>query len=275
AQFYFISPGYLGAAGTVLVAGREVSFKDTEKTPRVAVVNRVFARMLFHGENAIGRSFKTRAGQLIQIIGIVGEGKYLSITEDPRPAMFLPISQRPSTLTTLVVRPRREMAELPEVVRKTISDMDPAVPIRESGEWSSQLTMIFFPSKVATLALGLIGAFGLLLSVAGIFGLASYAVSKRLRELSVRVALGAQASRILTAALGRVLILVAGGSLAGILLGVAASRLLSAIVYQATAQDPVVLTAVTATMLVTGALAVAGPVRRALRIDPAKALREQ
>jgi ABC-type antimicrobial peptide transport system permease subunit len=115
----------------------------------------------------------------------------------------------------------------------------------------------------------------LLLSITGTFGLASYTVSKRLRELSIRVALGAQAKQILAAALGRMLILLASGSLAGMLLGVGASRVLSAIVYQASAQDPFVLTAVAFTLLLTGSLAVAGPVRRALHVDPANVLREQ
>jgi ABC-type antimicrobial peptide transport system permease subunit len=100
-------------------------------------------------------------------------------------------------------------------------------------------------------------------------------VSKRLRELSIRVALGAEAKQILSAALGRLLILLVTGSVLGIVLGAAASRLLSAIVYQASAQDPFVLAAVGATMVLTGSLAVAGPVRRALHIDPAKLLREQ
>jgi ABC-type antimicrobial peptide transport system permease subunit len=128
---------------------------------------------------------------------------------------------------------------------------------------------------VATVALGVFGAFGLLLSIAGTFGLASYTVSKRLRELSIRVALGAQARQILSVALGRMLILLATGSAIGLLLGMAASRVLSAIVYQATAQDPFVLAAVALTLLLTGSLSVAGPVRRALYLDPATLLREQ
>ena len=122
---------------------------------------------------------------------------------------------------------------------------------------------------------GVFGAFGLLLSITGTFGLASYTVSKRLRELSIRVALGAQAKQVLSAALGRMLVLLASGSVVGMLLGVAASRLLSAIVYHATAQDPLVLAAVTLTLLLTGLLSVAGPVRRVLHVDPANVLRAE
>ena len=137
------------------------------------------------------------------------------------------------------------------------------------------MALNFFPAEVATATLGLFGAFGLLLSVTGTFGLASYTVSKRLRELSIRVALGARSRQVLAAALGRMLTLLATGSLIGVVLGVATSRLLSAIVYHASAQDPLVLAAVALTMLLTGALSVAGPVRRALHLDPATLLREQ
>src|SRR5438270_11866473 len=109
--------------------------------------------------------------------------------------------------------------------------------------------MSFFPAQVATIALGLFGAFGLLLSITGTFGLASYTVSKRMRELSIRVALGAAAKQILSAALGRMLILLATGSILGLLLGIGAGKVLSVIVFQATAQDPWVLAAVGLTLL--------------------------
>jgi predicted permease len=280
-----VSPGYFTAAETPLLAGRDVSFTDTTKTPAVAVVNQEFARKLFHldGEHsgeAVGRYFKNSSGQLIQIVGITADGKYLTLSEDQEPVAFFPISQRASTTTSLIVRMHPDSSDLATndmaaTVRKVIHDLDPTVPIRESSAWMSQLGLTFFPSQVATVALGLFGAFGLLLSITGTFGLASYTVSKRLRELSIRVALGAQTKQVLSAALGRMLILLASGSVVGMLLGVAASRLLSAIVYQAKAQDPLVLAAVALTLLLTGSLSVAGPVRRALHVDPANVLREQ
>jgi ABC-type antimicrobial peptide transport system permease subunit len=160
-------------------------------------------------------------------------------------------------------------------IRDVVRDLDRAVPIRELSSWNTQLALSFFPSQVATVALGVFGAFGLLLSIAGTFGLASYTVSKRLRELSLRVALGAQAKQILAAALGRMMIVLGSGSLVGVVLGVAGSRVLSAIVYQASAHDPLVIGAVALTVSLTGALSVAGPVRRALQADPATLLREQ
>jgi len=275
AYIFQVSPGYFTAAQTPLLAGRDVSFTDTAKAPAVAVVNQAFARRLFHSSDAVGRYFKSRSGLPIRIVGIVADGKYLMIGEDQHEAAFFPISQQASTLTALIVQPQGDPAEMAAAIRKVVRDLDPAVPIRESGVWNSQLSLTFFPSQVATVALGLFGAFGLLLSVTGTFGLASYTVSRRLRELSIRVALGAQAKQVLSAALGRMLILLGSGSVVGMVLGVAASRLLSAIVYDAGAQDPIVLASVAFTMVLTGSLSVAGPVRRALRIDPAKLLREQ
>ena len=277
---YDVSPGYLAACAMPLLAGRDVSFSDTAKTPAVAVVNQEFARRLFHSQHAVGRYFKNQSGVSIQIVGVMADGKQFLTSEMTRAAALFPVSQRPTTKTSLVVRTRPDptgvaTADMAVTIRKMIRGLDPAIPIRTSSEWRSQLAMSFFPSQVATIALGLFGAFGLLLSITGTFGLASYTVSKRLRELSIRVALGAQARQVLSAALGRMFVLLASGSVVGLLLGVAASRVLSVIVFQATAQDPFVIAAVAFTILLTGSLSVAGPVRRALRVDPANVLREQ
>jgi predicted permease len=273
--FYHVSPGYLAAAGTPLLAGRDVSFTDTQKTPAVAIVNQEFARRLFHSQQAVGRYFKNRNGVSIQIVGIMADGKHFTLSEDPKAAVFFPISQKTDTRTALIVRTQRDTADIVASIREVVRDLDVAVPISESGPWSDQLALSIFPSQVATVALGLFGAFGLLLSIAGTFGLASYTVSKRLRELSIRVALGAQAEQILAAALGRMLILLGSGSVVGIVLGVAASRLLSAIVYQASAQDPLVIASVVFTTVLTGSLSIVGPVTRVLHVDPANLLREQ
>ena len=282
---YDVSPGFLAAGAIPLLAGRDLSFSDTATTTPVAVVNQEFVRRLFRTEkstagNAVGHYFKNSSGVSIQIAGIVGDGKQFLPSETPRAAAYFPVSQRPTTRTSLMVRVRPDptgaaIGDTVASVRRVLHDLDPAIPILTSGEWRSLLAMSFFPAQVATVALGLFGAFGLLLSITGTFGLASYTVSKRIRELSIRVALGAQARQVLAAALGRMLVLLAGGSVVGLLLGVAASRVLSHIVFQATAQDPLVLTAVAVTLLVSGLLSVAGPVRRALRVDPANVLREQ
>ena len=283
--YYDVSPGYFAAAGTTLLAGRDVTFSDAPQVPAVAIVNRQFIRSMFHLSeahinDALGRLFKDHAGVSTQIIGIVADGKYFLTSEEPEEAVFFPILQQPSTITSVIVRVRPNLsataaADMAGTVASTIRALDPAVAVRSSGTWVSQLAFSFFPAQVATVALGLFGAFGLLLSITGTFGLASYTVSKRMRELSIRVALGAQGKQVLSAALGRMLTLIAIGSAIGISLGVATSSLLSHVVYQASAQDPYVLASVAITILFTGALSVAWPVRRVLHVDPAHLLREQ
>jgi predicted permease len=277
---FSVSPGYFSAAQTPLLAGRDVSFNDTPKTPRVAVVNQTFAQHMFHSDDAVGKYFKNNHGELVQIVGVVGNGKYFILSENPQEAMFLPITQQPSVATTLIARTRPDAmgvgaSDTASAIRRTIRELDPAIPLRSSGTWTSELAFSFFPAQVAAVALGIFGVFGLLLSIAGTFGLASYTVSKRVRELSIRVALGAQARQIFTAALGRMMILLATGSAIGIVLGAAASRLLAHVVYQASALDPLILGAVAGTMLLTGMLSIANPVRRALRVDPSVLLREE
>jgi predicted permease len=273
--FYHASPRYLAAAEIPLLAGRDVSFTDTPKTPPVAIVNQEFARRLFHSEDAVGRYFRNSSGVSVQIVGLVADGKQFTLSEDPQPAVFFPISQEGDTRISFIVRTHRDTGDMVATIREVFRNLDSAVPIEESGPWNTQLGLSLFPSQVATVALGVFGAFGLLLSIAGTFGLASYTVSKRLREMSIRVALGAQAKQIFSAALGRMLIVLGSGSVVGIVLGAAVSRLLSAIVYQASAQDPFVLAAVAFTTVLTGSLSVAGPVRRVLHVDPASLLREQ
>ena len=132
-----------------------------------------------------------------------------------------------------------------------------------------------FPSRMATISLGVLGMMGAMLSITGIFGMAAYSVSKRLKELGIRVALGAQRKEVLQAALGRALKLLAIGSAAGLLLGILASRVLAFIVYQATPRDPLVLAGVVLAMLLLGLVATWIPAQRAMSVNPLILLREE
>jgi predicted permease len=270
-----VSPGYLYAAATTLLAGRNFTWHDDKNSPRVAIVNQEFARRLFGSEQAaMGRYFKKMDGARIQVVGIVEDGKYKTITEDPEPAAFVPILQAPSSSTWLVVRSKEDPQQLAAAMRGALRNLDAAVPFTIKT-WDKQLDSALFASRVATVSLGVLGGLGAMLAVTGIFGMASYSVSKRLRELGIRIALGAQRKEVLGSALGRVLRLLAAGSLAGLLLGLAATKVLSFIVFQATPRDPVVLFGVVVTMLLLGLLAAWIPARRALTADPLMLLREE
>jgi ABC-type antimicrobial peptide transport system permease subunit len=141
--------------------------------------------------------------------------------------------------------------------------------------WNAKLDVVLFPASVATVSLGVLGAMGAMLSVTGIFGMAAYTVGKRLKELGIRMALGARRKEVLQAALGRPFKLLTFGSAAGLLLGVLASRVLASIVYSATPRDPLVLAGVVVAMGLLGLVATWIPAQRALSVDPAILLREE
>jgi predicted permease len=272
---FSISPEYFHAAGTALLSGRAFTWHDDKNTPNVAVINQQFAREIFGSvTNAMGRYFKRRDGTRTQVVGIVEDGKYQNLTEDPQLAMFLPILQSSSSQTYLAVRSDRDTGHLVAAIRSTVRDLDAGLPLYIEP-WNKELDTALFPSRVAAMALGVLGVMGGMLSITGIFGMAAYSVSKRLRELGIRMALGAQRKEVLQAALGRPFKLLAFGSAAGMLLGILASRVLAFIVYQATPRDPVVLAGVVLAMLSLGLLATWIPARRALSIDPAILMREE
>jgi predicted permease len=272
---YDVSPGYFGAAGTSLLAGRAFSWHDDKNAAPVAVVNREFAGKMFGSvRNALGGHYKMQDGRRLEIVGVVEDGKYMNLTEDRQPAMFLSCLQSPAKQAYLLVRSRRDPQELAAAMRSKLLDLDAGL-LLETRTWDSLLAVVLFPSRVATISLGVLGAMGAMLSITGIFGMAAHSVSKRLKELGIRVALGAQPGEVLRAALGRAFRLLAFGSAAGLALGMLASRVLASVVYQATPRDPLVLAGVVLAMLLLGLLATWIPAQRALSIDPIKLLREE
>jgi len=273
---FSISPEYFQVAGTPLLAGRDLTWHDDKNAPRVAVVNRLFANRMFgSATNALGGYYKLDDGTRIQVVGIVEDGKYSpNITEDPRLAMFLPILQSPSTETWLVVRSSANSRQLAAAIRTKLRDLDAGLPTFVQT-WNEAMDGALFPSRMAALSLGVLGAMGAILSVTGIFGLAAYSVSKRLRELGIRMALGAQRKEVLKAALGRAFKLLAYGSVAGLVLGILAGRVLAFIVYQASPRDPLVLVGTVLAMSLLGLVATWIPAQRALSVDPAILLREE
>ena len=160
-------------------------------------------------------------------------------------------------------------------VRQVVNEFDPSIPVFGVRSWDEALAIALFPARAATVALGIFGILALMLAITGVFGLASYTVSKRLRELGIRVALGAHTQDVMRAALGRTVLLLIVGSAAGLLLGIAATHLLAMVVYRANALDPLVLLGVLATMTLVGIVSSSLPARRALTVNPSKLLREE
>ena len=275
AMSYNISPGYIETAGTRLLAGRDLTMQDDSKAPKVALVNRLFAIKVFGSvEKAIGGHFKFWGGTRAEVVGVVEDGIYRTLTEDQQPAMFFSFQQQPSSGTWLLVRSKRDPEEIAKALALTLHGLDSSLPIAVRT-WSEEMSSALFAARVATVALGVLGLLGAMLAVTGIFGMASYTVSKRLRELGIRMALGARRKQVLRAALGRAFVVLSAGSAAGLALGILATKVLSYIVYQAAPKDPLVLVGAVLTMLMLGLAATWIPAQKALAVDPMILLREE
>jgi predicted permease len=272
---YGISPGYLKAAGTTLLAGRDFTWDEKPKTPNAAIVNELFARKMFgDAQSAIGRHFLGGDKSSYQIVGIVENGKYEMLTEDQSPAMFFPLAQAHEANTILIVRSDLPPSEIASALNRMFTGIDASMPVT-LRTWPDRLSLALFPPRIATAALGVMGLLAAMLAITGVFGMATYTVSKRMRELGIRVALGAHRAQLMRAALGRPMLVLLSGSLAGLVLGVLASRLLAGLVYEATPRDPLVLIGAVLAMAIIGLVATWIPARRAITINPAQLLRQE
>jgi predicted permease len=269
---FAMSPGYLDAAGTRRVGGRDVSWHDTPKTPQVAIVNETFARTMWGETPAIGQRFLLR-GDPIEVVGVAEDGKYHELTESPQPAIYRPLSQSESEVV-VVVRSKRAPNETAAVLQTALSGVEPNASVRVRS-WPEALAYELFPARAAAMALGVMGLLAALLAVTGLFGMAAYSVSRRMKELGIRVALGARKAQVMSAAVGRPMLLLAVGSVLGLLASILASRLLAQIVYQANPSDPAVVGGALLIMALLGVAASAIPARRALAVDPSKLMREE
>jgi predicted permease len=275
ATYYLVSPGFFRALGTRLIRGRDFTWQDDAQGAPVAIVNETFAKTLGNAE-ATGWNFRQgRRGPPIAVVGIVEDGKYQNLAEPPRSAVFFPSLQDRNNLTTfMIVRSSRPQAEAVAQLREVVSKLDHDLPLYSLGPLREILRFVFVPAWAATIALGVFGLLAAMLVVIGVYGLAAYSVNSRAREISIRVAIGARPGQVLQVVLGRVGILLLTGSVVGIVLGLAASRVLSSIVYHATPNDPIVLLAAALAMCAIGLAASWLPAKRALALDPVRALRE-
>ena len=224
---------------------------------------------------AAGRRFRMGRDELYEIVGIAEDGKYESMTETPKGAIFFPILQNYTPTIVLMARSRRPEFEVAAEMREAIARLDPHLAVYGVGSLNQMLGLVYLPMRAAVVALGAFGVLALMLAITGIYGLAAYTVSRRTREIGIRMAIGASPPQILRLVFGRTGALVALGAGAGLVAGVAGAGVLASVVYQATSRDPVVIGAAVFSMACVGLGAVFGPARRALRVDPVQALRHE
>jgi predicted permease len=276
AVHYKASPGYFRTIGTTLVAGRDFDWRDTSNTTRVAIVNQTFARNILGVEPAVGQRFAFgQNGPLIEVVGVVENGKYASLSESPRAAVFSPILQWPNTNIVLLARAGTREAETVALLTRTVHELDPRLTLYQTESLRDMLGLALFPSRAAAIALTAFGLLAALLAGTGIYGVVAYAVARRVREIGVRIAMGARPGQVLGLVFVRIAVLMAIGGAIGLLLAMLTARVLASIVYQASPGDPIVIGGVIASVTILGLAASWAPARRALRLNPTTALRAE
>ncbi len=270
---------YFETMGIPLLQGRDFSEQDKKDTPQVAIVNEAFARNFFPGTDpaqaAIGKriSFKSVQGPFVQIIGVAKDGKYFNIAEEPRPFVYSSLLQNYSTQTILIARTTFDSNSMIGPVRNEVQKLDPSLPIFDIKTMSEHMRLSLFPARIAATVLGGFGLLAVTLAIIGIYGVTSYSVAQRTREVGIRMALGASQAHVLKLVLGQGIVLVGIGSVIGIVASVALTRLMSGLLFGVTSTDPLILIAVPLLLAGVALGACFVPARRATRVDPMIALR--
>jgi predicted permease len=271
--YYQVSPEFFFALGTKLLAGREFTWHDDSKSPPVAIINLAFAKRVFRSENAVGNRFPSYSGRTVEVVGIVEDGKYESLTESQRPVVFWPILQSYNSTTTLEVRSSLPAAQMVSEIRRAIAKLDPELPLYGAGGLEQMLGFAFLPTRAAAIALSAFGLLAVMLAATGIHGLVAYAVSRRTHEIGIRMAVGARPVQVLRLVLGKTAALLVLGSVVGLVLALAGAQVMASIVYETQPRGPLVMIMVWVAIAVLGLFASWSPARRATRVDPLVALR--
>jgi predicted permease len=270
-----VSPGYLQAMGTRLLRGRDFLEQDDESATRVAIINEAFARRFWPGEDPLGKRFSMGGPESpkLQVIGVTEDGKYAGLNEDGRPFFYRSLWQSYSGSTSVVVRAATDPQKLVASVRGEVNRLDPNMPIAAARTLVERMSLPLFPARVAAWVLGSFGLLALGLSAIGIYGVMSYSVSKRKREMGIRMALGAQRADVLKLILGQGMTLVLIGVAVGLIASFALTRLIQGVLFGISATDPPTFAAIAVLLTAVALVACYLPARRATKVEPMVALR--
>ena len=274
-------PRYFETMRTPVLQGREFTDQDQAKTERVVVVNETFVRRLMpnvsSSAEAIGKriAFANASGPFLRIVGVVQDGKYFSITEDPRPFVWTPLSQDYWSNGILIARTEGNPESLLGAVRKEVQAIDPNLPLFDVKTLTEHMRFALFPPRIAATVLGVFGFVALLLSAIGIYGITSYTVAQRTHEIGIRLALGAQLSDVLKLVLSHGLKLTLIGAAIGLTGAYLATRAITSVLYGVSATDPFTFVFVSLLLIGVALVACYVPSRRATKVDPLVALRNE
>ena len=274
-----VGPKYFETLDTALLAGREFTSQDTDKSQGVVVVNETFVHRFLPfvqtTRDAIGRrmSFRGPEGPFLEIVGVAQSGKYFNIAEDPRSFVWRPLSQSYSDGTTLIVRTNGDPEQAIAAIRNEVRSLDPTLPVYEVKTLTEHMRLALFPPRVAATVLAVFGLVALLLAAMGIYGITSYSVAQRTHEIGIRMALGAQLRDVLKLVVSHGVKLTLLGVAIGLVGAYIVTRAITSLLYGVSATDPLTFGLVSFALIMVALLACYIPARRATKVDPLVALR--
>jgi putative ABC transport system permease protein len=275
----FATPGYFSTAGIPLLKGRFFTERDDSSAPRVLIVNKAFADKYFPGEDVLGKRITSGAGapgrppSPEEIVGVVGSAKLYALDAEPQPIYYFPYKQLPWQPPAMLVRTAVPPQTLESAIRAQVAALDPAVPVFQVSTMDELLSVQLTEERFHTLLLGCFAGVALLLAMVGLYGVMAYSVTRRTREIGVRIALGASRPVVLSMVIKEAALLLGAGLGLGFTASLATDRLLESLLFGAAPLDPAVLGLSVLLVAFTGLLAAYLPARRATKIDPLLALR--
>ncbi|MDE3153879.1 MAG: ABC transporter permease [Acidobacteriota bacterium] len=275
-----VGPDYFSAMRIALVRGRGFTDADGDGAPRVVVVNQAFAQRYWPGQDPIGRHLRMGgdAGAdtpAWEVVGVARDGKYSALDEAPTPFFYTPLLQFYQPAISLIVRTQGPAMAVAPAVRHAVAAIDPSLPLFDTATLEQHMGLSLLPARLAGWVLGAMGLVALALSGLGLYGAMAYSVAQRTREIGVRMALGADAHAIFRLVIGQGLALTAAGCLIGLAAALLLSRLVSSRLYGISPTDPATFATVAAVLLAAALGACYLPTRRATRVDPVVALRDE
>ena len=271
-----ISPDYLQTMRIPLLRGRTFNAQDIAGVKPVVIINQTVAQKYFPAQDAIGKHLANSRDKIqMEIVGIVGDVKFTGLNTPYIPEMYMPQLQNPAATMTLVVRSTSNPQPLIAAVRQKTAEIDPDLPFSNVASMNEVVSASVAQPRLTTQFTGFFAALALLLTAVGVYGVLAYSVTQRIHEMGIRMALGASRSEILKMVVGQGMRLVAFGLILGLVVSLAATRLLATLLFGTSARDPLTFAAVTLLLLVVALFAAYIPARRASLVDPIVALRHE